>query len=58
MTDLIKDCCDIFKKMKKDSTVTEDEMARLEKDVQKMLDDAIASIDKISSAKEKEIMEV
>ena len=47
-----------FKKMKKDSAITEDEMARLEKDVQKSLDDAIALIDKNSDAKEKEIMEV
>lgn len=53
-----RDVLDVFKKMKKDSTITEDEMSRLEKDVQKMLDDSIANIDKISTAKEKEIMEV
>ena len=53
-----RDILDIFKKMKKDSTITEDDMSRLEKDVQKMLDDAIANIDKISATKEKEIMEV
>jgi len=53
-----RDVLDVFKKMKKDSTVTEDEMASLEKDVQKYLDDAVASIDKITSTKEKEIMEV
>ena len=44
--------------MKKESTITEDEMASLEKDVQKILDDIVANIEKISSAKEKEIMEV
>jgi ribosome recycling factor len=44
--------------MKKDSTITEDDMARLEKDVQKLLDDTVASIDKMSANKEKEIMEV
>ncbi|MGN0961720.1 MAG: ribosome recycling factor [Christensenellales bacterium] len=53
-----RDVLDVFKKMKKDSSITEDDMSRLEKDVQKMLDDTISSIDKISSAKEKEIMEI
>lgn len=53
-----RDVLDIFKKMKKDSTISEDDMSRLEKDVQKMLDDTIADIDKISANKEKEIMEV
>ena len=53
-----RDVLDVFKKMKKDSSITEDEMANLEKDVQKNLDDAIANIDKITSAKQKEIMEV
>ena len=38
--------------------ISEDEMARLEKDVQKLLDDAVATIDKYSATKEKEIMEV
>ena len=53
-----RDTLDTFKKMKKESTITEDEMASLEKDVQKILDDIVANIEKISSAKEKEIMEV
>jgi ribosome recycling factor len=53
-----RDVLDVFKKMKKDSAITEDDMARLEKDVQKTLDDAIASIEKITATKEKEIMEV
>ena len=53
-----RDVLDEFKKMKKDSSITEDEMSRLEKDVQKGLDDAIATIDKNCSNKEKEIMEV
>lgn len=53
-----RDVLDIFKKMKKESTITEDDMSSLEKDVQKMLDDSVANIDKLSSAKEKEIMEV
>ena len=53
-----RDVLDVFKKMKKDSTITEDEMERLEKDVQKLLDDTVANIDKITATKEKEIMEV
>jgi len=53
-----RDVLDEFKKMKKDSTITEDDMASLEKDVQKILDDTIANIDKMSSIKQKEIMEV
>ena len=44
--------------MKKDSIISEDDMARLEKDVQTALDNNIAKIDKLSTAKEKEIMEV
>lgn len=53
-----RDVLDVFKKMKKDSTITEDEMVSLEKDVQKNLDDMVASIDKLSESKQKEIMEV
>ena len=53
-----RDVLDVFKKMKKDSEITEDEMASLEKDVQKVLDEVVARIDKLSSTKEKEIMEV
>ena len=53
-----RDVLDVFKKMKKDSEITEDDMARLEKDVQKSLDDITAEIDKMSNSKEKEIMEV
>ena len=53
-----RDVLDVFKKMKKNSEISEDDMASLEKDVQKLLDDTVASIDKVSAAKEKEIMEV
>lgn len=53
-----RDVLDVFKRMKKDSEITEDDMARLEKDVQKTLDDITLEIDKLSSNKEKEIMEV
>ena len=53
-----RDCLDEFKKMKKDSQITEDEYSQLEKDVQKLLDSYIEKIDKASTAKEKDIMEV
>ena len=53
-----RDALDAFKTMKKNSELTEDEYARLEKDVQKLLDTAIAKIDDITTKKEKDIMEV
>ena len=51
-----RDTLDAFKKMKKDNELTEDELAKLEKDVQKILDDVSAKIDKASEQKQKEIM--
>jgi len=51
-----RDVLDTFKKMKKDNEVTEDEFAKLEKDVQKILDDVSAKIEKSSEQKQKEIM--
>lgn len=51
-----RDVLDIFKKMKKENDLTEDELAKLEKDVQKMLDDISAKIDKSSEEKQKELM--
>ena len=47
-----------FRRIKKDGDLTEDELDRLEKEVQKTLDDAVANIDKISESKTKEIMEI
>lgn len=46
------------KKMKKDGEITEDELKRLDKDVQDLTDRFIKKIDEIASAKEKEIMEI
>lgn len=51
-----RDTLDAFKKMKKDNELTEDELSKLEKDVQKILDDVSAKIDKASEQKQKEIM--
>ncbi len=53
-----RDVLDEFKKLKKDGSISEDEMDRLEKDVQKQLDDMILSIDKMQQLKEKDIMEI
>ena len=44
--------------MKKNNELSEDELAGLEKDVQKVTDDFIATIDSLSSAKEKEVLEI
>ena len=53
-----RDTLDEFKSMKKNSSITEDEYDRLEKDVQKIIDETIAKIDKMCATKEKDIMEV
>ena len=49
---------DGIKKMKNDKTLSEDEAAGVEKEVEKAVQDAIAKIDAAVSAKEKEIMTV
>lgn len=53
-----RDCLDIYKQMKKDNELSEDEMASLDDDVQKLQDKYIALCDKESSDKEKEVMEI
>lgn len=53
-----RDVLDDFKRMKKNNELTEDELASLEKEVQKTLDLAIEKIDKMSLSKEKEVMEI
>lgn len=53
-----RDVLDIFKGMKKDNIVTEDDMDRLEKEVQKQLDIIIEKIDNSNQSKIKDIMEV
>lgn len=49
---------DKLKRQEKDGDITEDELHRLEKDMQKVTDDATKRIDEIAAAKEKEITEV
>ncbi len=53
-----RDATDMIKKMKKDSTMTEDEAKQSEKEVQDLTDKFIKMIDTITAAKEKEIMTV
>ena len=51
-----RDAIDNFKKMKKNSEITEDEQKDLENDVQKLTDKFCKNIDGMVSDKEKEIM--
>lgn len=53
-----RDCLEELKKLKKNSEISEDMYASLEKDVQKTLDPYIEKIDRMQSEKEKEIMQV
>ena len=47
-----------FKKLKKNSEITEDDERKAEEDIQKLTDKAIKEVDEVCAAKEKEIMEV
>lgn len=53
-----RNCLDAIKKLKNEKKVTEDEMASIEKDVQKVLDDFISKVDSTLADKEKEILTV
>lgn len=53
-----RDVIDSLKKLKKDNVITEDDVAAYEKDVQKMLDKYIESVDKLLKDKETEILEI
>lgn len=53
-----RDILEVFKKQKKDGTLTEDDMKNVEKDVQKATDDAIRDIDSIAKNKEASIMAI
>lgn len=53
-----RDCLDVFKEMKKNSTISEDEYNTLEKEVQKSLDSFTEKADKSCEKKIAEIMEV
>ncbi|MBR0320114.1 MAG: ribosome recycling factor, partial [Clostridia bacterium] len=53
-----RDVMEHFKKMKKDSLITEDEQRKAEDELQKLTDAKIKEIDKIAAEKEREIMSV
>ena len=53
-----RDAMDAVKQLKKDNLITEDGQANAEKEVQKILDNANAEVDKLSLNKEHEVMEV
>ncbi|ACM60906.1 ribosome recycling factor [Caldicellulosiruptor bescii] len=53
-----REALDEYKKMKKNNEITEDDLKDAEEDVQKLHDKYIEQIEKLLSAKEKEIMEV
>jgi len=53
-----RDAIEKLKAMKKESTITEDDLKDGEKKIQKFTDDFVAEIDKMASAKEKEIMDI
>ncbi|PIE59750.1 MAG: ribosome recycling factor [Desulfobulbus propionicus] len=53
-----RDTNDTLKKMKKDKTISEDDMFRLQEESQKSTDSFIKLIDEVVAGKEKEVMEV
>ena len=53
-----RDAMDQFKKLEKDSRITEDDRAKAEKKMQEKTDEAIKGIDALAAKKENEIMEV
>ena len=53
-----RDAMEAVKKLKKDSQITEDDQKNAEKELQKLTDSKIELIEKVGTAKEKEIMEV
>ena len=53
-----RDSVEQFRKLKKNSEITEDDQRKAEEDIQKITDKAIKDVDEICAAKEKEIMEV
>ena len=53
-----RDAMDSFKKQQKKSEITEDDLKGIEKDLQKLTDDAIKEIDNLTAKKEKELFEL
>ena len=53
-----RDAMDEAKKQEKIKEITEDELKSLEKDIQKVTDEAVKHIDSMTANKEKELLEV
>ena len=53
-----RDAMDYIKKLKKDSSITEDEQKKAEKDLQELTDKYIKKVDDACTVKEKELMEL
>lgn len=53
-----RDAMDDVKKQEKAKEITEDDRKNLEKDVQKITDDAIKEMDKLAAEKEKELLDI
>lgn len=53
-----RDANEELKKLEKDHTISEDESERLQKEVQKLTDRYVGSVDEVLTRKEKEILEV
>lgn len=53
-----RDCLDLFKQMKKDGEISEDELMGVERDVQKIVDGYNAQIEELAENKEKEVMSI
>ena len=58
MRNIRRDGMDYVKKLKKNSEITEDDQKKAEEAIQKLTDNNIKEIDKITADKEKEILEV
>jgi ribosome recycling factor len=52
-----RDANDMFKELKNEKNISEDEMHGAQDEVQKITDDYISKVDKVTSEKEKEILE-
>lgn len=53
-----RDAIEAYKTMKKNSEITEDDLKNAEKDIQDLTDRYCKELDRLSSAKEQEIMEI
>ncbi|MDR1473827.1 MAG: ribosome recycling factor [Lactobacillales bacterium] len=53
-----REAMDEAKKQEKNGTLTEDDLHSLEKDIQKVTDDAVKKIDQMTAEKEKELLDV